>query len=50
MGNPENEGKIEQLMEVIDKDEDIQWCAIEFLHLLHKPYWNRVTLAQDYVP
>ena len=24
MGNPENEGKIEQLMEVIDKDEDIE--------------------------
>ena len=24
MGNPENEEKIEQLMEVIDKDEDIE--------------------------
>ena len=24
MGNPENEGKIEQMMEVIDKDEDIE--------------------------
>ena len=23
-------------------------CAIEFLHLLHKPYWNRATLSQDY--
>ena len=27
----------------------LQWCAIEFLHLLHKPYWNRVTLSRDYI-
>ena len=25
----------------------LQWCAIEFLHLLHKPYWNEVTLNGD---
>ena len=24
----------------------IQWCAIEFLHLLHKPYVNEVTLTE----
>ena len=25
----------------------LQWCAIEFLHLLHMPYWNEVTLNRD---
>ena len=24
----------------------LQWCAIEFLHLLHKSYWNDVTLTE----
>ena len=24
----------------------VQWCVIEFLHLLHKPYVNEVTLTE----
>ena len=24
----------------------LQWCAIEFLRLLHKPYVNEVTLIE----
>ena len=26
-----------------------EWFVIEFLHLLHKPYWNRVTLSHNYI-
>ena len=26
------------------------WCAIEFLHLLPKPYCNRVNLSHDHIP
>ena len=27
----------------------LQWCVVEFLLFLHKPYWNRVTLSHDYI-
>ena len=37
-------------VKISNRNRILQWCAIEFLHLLHKPYGNGGTLSQDYRP
>ena len=35
-----------QTGKIFASGKKLQWCVIEFLHLLHKPYVNEVTLTE----